>query len=279
MCLDDAELLGLLSSAAEDFARAAVPVEAMQPFMLASMAHCKKRDGGVRGIAIGTSFRRLVAKTLARQFGRELKEACSPFQFALSTMAGVDCVGHAVRVATEADAEAIVLSIEGIGAHDHVHRSAMLNKLLEIPGLRGLLPFVRAIYGQPTCYKWKDLDGVQHDVYQQEGDPLMPLLFNVAIHNALLEVKASMRPGELLFAFLDDVYVVVASTQRIREVYNLLSEKLAVVRIQLHAGKTRMWNTAGTRPTDLEDLGPDVWNPEGITSVLTSSLLMMPKRG
>ena len=101
--------------------------------------------------------------------GREVEKACSPFQFPLSTRAGVDCVGHAVRVATEADAEATVLSIDGIGAYDHVHRSAMLNKLLEIPGLRGLLPFVRATYGQPTCYKWKDLDGVQHDVHQHEG--------------------------------------------------------------------------------------------------------------
>ena len=35
--------------------------------------------------------------------------------------------------------EATVLSIDGIGVHDHVHRSAMLNDLLEILGLRGLL--------------------------------------------------------------------------------------------------------------------------------------------
>ena len=105
----------------------------------------------------------------------------------------------------------------------------------------------------------------------------MPLLFSLAIHSALLEVKAGMRPGELLFTFLDDVHVV-ASSQRIREVYNLLSEKLAIVGIQLHAGKTSTWNRAGTRPTDLEDLGPDVWNPEG-PSVLTNSLLTLPKRG
>ena len=45
VCLDDAELLGLLSSAAEDFARAAVPGEAMRPFMLASMTALQKRDG------------------------------------------------------------------------------------------------------------------------------------------------------------------------------------------------------------------------------------------
>ena len=25
-----------------------------------------------------------------------------------------------------------------------------------------------------------------------------------------------------------------------------------------------MWNAAGVRPVNLEDLGPDVWNPRGI---------------
>ena len=42
----------------------------------------------------------MVAKTLARQFSKEVEDASAPFQFALSTRAGVD----------------------GIGAHDHVFR-------------------------------------------------------------------------------------------------------------------------------------------------------------
>ena len=88
------------SAAAQDFARAAVPDTIFRSFMLASMTALNKRDGGVRGIATGTVFRRLVAKTLARQFSKEVEDACAPFQFALSTRAGVDCVGHAVRVVT-----------------------------------------------------------------------------------------------------------------------------------------------------------------------------------
>ena len=103
----------------------------------------------------------------------------------------------------------------------------------------------------------------------------MPLLFGLAIHNALSE--EGVDPAELLFAFLGDV-CVMCSPQRIREGYNSLSEKLAVVGIQLHAGKTRTRNKAGIRPTDLEDLGADVWNPDGLRSwalpwALTSSLL------
>ena len=150
--------------------------------MSASMTALQKPDGGVRGMATGTSFRRFVARTLARQFGKAVEATCAPFQFALSTRAGTDCVGHAIRSVTDANPMCAVLSIDGIGAHDHVYRSAMLAKLHEVPSLQGLLPFVRATYANPTSYVWEDEAGAQHRVIQAEGseqgDPLMPLLFS-----------------------------------------------------------------------------------------------------
>ena len=114
VCLDDAELLDLLGSTEEIFARAraAVPGEVLRPFMLPSMTALQKRHGGVCGIATGTRFRRLVAKTLARQFGREVEEACS-----LPSPPG--------RLWTVSDTEfEWQPSIDGIGAYDHVHRRA-----------------------------------------------------------------------------------------------------------------------------------------------------------
>ena len=120
-------------------------------------------------IATGTTFRRLVAKTLARQFSKVVEATCSPFQFALSTRAGVDCVGHAVRAATDMDPELTVLSIDGVGAHDHVYRSAMLSKFLEVPALRPLLPFVRSVYARPSTYLWIDDQGERHEIRQSEG--------------------------------------------------------------------------------------------------------------
>ena len=39
------------------------------------------------------------------------------------------------------------------------------------------------------------------------SDPLMPLLFNLGIQNALEEVRQLLEDGECLFAFLDDIYV------------------------------------------------------------------------
>ena len=43
------------------------------------MTALQKKDGGARGIATGTSFRRLVAKTLARQFGKQVESSALPF--------------------------------------------------------------------------------------------------------------------------------------------------------------------------------------------------------
>ena len=70
ICLDDAEVSQLLFLAAQDMARAQIPESAPpQTFML--------EDGGARSIATGTSFRRLVAKTLARQFGKVVESTCA----------------------------------------------------------------------------------------------------------------------------------------------------------------------------------------------------------
>ena len=89
---------------------------------------------------------------------------CAPFQFALSTRAGRDCVGHGIRALTDADPTATVLSIDGIGEYDHVLRSAMMSKLHAVPCLRGLLPFIRATHAQPTEFLWEDSAGVRHTI-------------------------------------------------------------------------------------------------------------------
>ena len=71
------------------------------------------------------------------------------------------------------------------------------------------VPFVRQFYGQPSEYLWYDGHGVAHSIFQAEGgeqgDPLMPGLFSVGQHPALLAAQAQLLPHEALFDFVDDV--------------------------------------------------------------------------
>ena len=92
----------------------------------------------------------------------------------------------------------------------------------------------------------------------------MPLLFGLAIHKAPQEAQEHLLPEELLLALLDDVYVV-AGPDRIRAICNMLEAKLCEkAAIRFHTEKTRTWNKGGQRAPDMEDLGPEVWNREGV---------------
>ena len=105
--------------------------------------------GDVRGIATGIVLRRLVARTIAQQFSERVLQATSPFQYALSTRAGVDCVALMTRLLTDMDDDTTVSSLDGIGAYDHVSRACFLEELRNNADLAPLLPFVRLWYSRP----------------------------------------------------------------------------------------------------------------------------------
>ncbi|OLP76331.1 hypothetical protein AK812_SmicGene43756 [Symbiodinium microadriaticum] len=65
--------------------------------------------------------------------------------------------------ATEIDPRATVLSIDAIGAFDHVSRHAMLAGLRQRPGLQPLLPYVRQFYAPDSTYVWQDADWQSHE--------------------------------------------------------------------------------------------------------------------
>ena len=103
----------------------------------------------------------------------------------------------------------------------------------------------------------------------EQGDLLMPLLFSIGIQSALREVAESLRGGEQLCAYLDDLYLL-CQPERITLLHKVLADSLLRnAGIRLLQGKTRTWNQAGVIPENVEALGPDVWQPQGITVLRT----------
>ena len=60
----------------------------------------RKEDGGVRGITVVDILRRLVARTIAQQISKVVEESTVPYQYALSTKVGCECVAHIVQTLT-----------------------------------------------------------------------------------------------------------------------------------------------------------------------------------
>ena len=188
-----------------------------------------KPDGGVRGIVVGDVFRRLIARTISQEIGDAVQSATAPYQYTLKTRAGTECVSHFLQTLVESDARATFVSIDGIGAFVCASRNAMLRGLMEMDLGDLVLPFVRRFCEQPSSHIWEDEAGEVQDIPQGEGghqgDPLMPLLFSLA-----------MRPSH-------------------RSVGDLLMlEVFRIVEITVYCGKEQLWNRSGAMPTGCEEL-------------------------
>ena len=106
--MDDQDTLELLFEAATSLAQAAVPPSVAAALTTARLTALSKRDG-----SSGQSNWLFVSAV-----GR-----------AYSARAGTVCVGHLLRAATDVSPSATVLSVDGIGAYDHVLRVVMLGRL------------------------------------------------------------------------------------------------------------------------------------------------------
>ena len=223
-----------------------VPDAILQAIRLGRLTALQKPDGGVRGIVVGDIIRRLVARTMAKQIAKKVEAATAPFQYALKTKAGCECVAHVLQTLTDTDPDATVMSIDGVGAYDLISRNAMLEGLLRMEGGDQTIPFVRCFHGSPSTYLWEDEMGVTQSIPQgeggEQGNPLMPLLFALGQHGALAAIQARMRVGEHVFAYQDDICTVSRPT-RVDRLHVAAEEELWThARIHLNLGKTQLWN-------------------------------------
>ena len=179
--LDSERDMHLFFRVAELLARGDVPENVASVLRKGRLTALQKPGGGVRGMA-GDVIRRLVARTVAQQLGKAVEQATAPYQYALPTRAGCECVAHALQAFCDLDPKATVVSIDGISAYDLISRRAMLSGLAGVEGGAKVLPFVNLFYGSPSTYWWEDAMGTVHEVHQgeggEQGDAMMPLLFS-----------------------------------------------------------------------------------------------------
>ena len=161
--------------------------------------------------------------------------------FGLADRSGCDGLVHLLRALLQEDSERTLLSIDGIGAYDHVLRARMLEELWREPELHDLVPYVRLWLNRQSTFVWVDDEGQAHDVPQGEGGEqgaaLMPALFCLAMRPALQEIQARLQPGDLVVAYLDDVYILT-TPDRAREAHDVAKEVLKrVCRISVNQGE------------------------------------------
>ena len=161
-----------------------------------------------------------VARTIAQKITPAVLEATSLFQY--GSKAG------------------------GISAFDLISRAAMLDGMAQIRGGEAVLPFVLHFCSQPSQYLWTDTYWDNHVILQgegrgEQGDALM--LYSVGQHGALQEVQDSLMNA------CSRTSTIFTLSVHPNAIYKLLGQALAEnARIEMHLGKTQVWNRSGHMP-------------------------------
>lgn len=172
--------------------------EAIRPFFFgASLCALRKKDGGIRPIAVGNTLRRLVAKAAVRRVSQEAAAMLKPTQLGFGVQQGCEAAAHAARVYIKnMSYEKALVKLDFANAFNSVRRDAALQAVYR--NFPSLYPFIESCYSVTSKLLFGD-----HEIDScegvQQGDPLAPFLFCLVIK----EVTEALS-SELNIWFLDD---------------------------------------------------------------------------
>ena len=165
-------------------------------FFGANLVALTKKDGGVRAIAIGCTRRRLAAKCASTLALSDLPNLTSPRQLGFGIPRGVDAAVHAAQIHLQSlQSDQVIVKVNFENAFNSGRRDKVLSAVEEF--ITVLVPFVHSAYCVALSLMWGS-EVVESSEGVQQGDPLGPLLFCLAIHKMCAKLTS-----ELTLFYLD----------------------------------------------------------------------------
>ena len=164
--------------------------------MGASLCALNKKDGGIRPIAVGSTLRRLVAKTAAKCV-QKTAARMAPTQLGFGVKQGTEAAVHAARrFLQDVQPGQALLKLDFANAFNAISRDVILQTVHD--ELPELFPFIRTCYNSASHLCFGDFL-ISSDEGAQQGDPLGPLVFCAAS----LKLAKSLK-SELNIWYMDD---------------------------------------------------------------------------
>ncbi|GJR17450.1 putative reverse transcriptase domain-containing protein [Tanacetum coccineum] len=198
-----------------------------------------KPDNGIRPIAVGTIWRRLVSKVAMKGVGKEMSKYLSDFQFGVGVSGGAEAILHSVnRVLSEYhnDGSLAMLTVDFSNAFNLVDRSALLHEVrVKCPSISLWVDF---LYGQASRLYIGDTH-IWSATGVQQGDPLGPLLFALILHPLLHKIKDSCKL--LLHAWYLDDGTVIGDSEEVARVLDIIKVSGPGLGLELNIKKTKIF--------------------------------------
>ncbi|KAL3613036.1 hypothetical protein CASFOL_043125 [Castilleja foliolosa] len=206
------------------------------PFMYgAALCALTKKDGGTRPIAIGSVFRRLTAKLGCRAVKEEMAAYLQPHQLGFGTKQGCEAAIHATRsfVMDPANVNSLVVKLDLRNAFNSLERDSLLSAAKDkVPSL---YPFLYQLYGSPSNLFYDEAQ-ISSQVGAQQGDPLGPLVFSLAIQSVIVGLQSPLN-----LWYLDDG-TVGGSPEEVSRDLAILIPRLQELGLEINSSKCEFYS-------------------------------------
>ena len=195
----------------------------------AALTALRKKDGGIRPIAVGNVLRRLAGKIVSCRVIEAMGTLVRPAQLGYGTRGGAEAAVHSTRAFLgEMEETKVILKLDFRNAFNTVHRDAMLH------AVRTHLPdyfrFVWQLYRHPSELSFGEFV-LESASGVQQGDPLSPLLFCLVTRGLTRAMTSSLNAW-----YLDDATAGGSVEDAVSDL-NLVVEKGKEVGLELNFAK------------------------------------------
>ena len=227
---------------------------AQQLFTASRLVAIAKKDGGVRPIAVGELFYRLIAKIILRKDFQP--SSLATFQLGVQSPGGVEPAIHLLQevVAGKISGYNYVTALDFKNAFNSVDRLALSTGILA--NAPEFFRAARWAYQNPSQLITSSGDIIESSQGVRQGDPLGPFFFSLAIRATLEGLQRDLTneatgPPPILIAYLDDIYIASAARIPLSRLETLLEN----APISLNASKSKTTSVRQIRTEGLAALG------------------------